>query len=275
MSVNWLEVSVPAPLETQDDLLARLIMEGFEYFHIEEDCVKLYFPPDDAGELERLRGLVPSVSIAERCEDEWAEAWKRYYKPAPIGEKLLIQPAWLEVEPTNRAVYLNDPGMAFGTGLHASTRLCLEILESLDLAGKRVLDIGCGSGILGLCALLLGAESAVGVDIDPYAVRTAKENAGLNGVDGRFTAFAGDYLTDNSVRESAGAFDVAFSNIVADIIIPLVPVMTPWLKDGTQWITSGIIEHRLDDVLSVAENAGLTAKTVRVEDGWAAVVFGV
>ena len=275
MSVNWLEVSVPAPLETQDELLAKLIMEGFEYFHLEEDCVKLYFYPHDTGELERFQGLVPSVSIAERCEDEWAEAWKRYYKPAPIGEKLLIQPAWLEVEPTSRAVYLNDPGMAFGTGLHASTRLCLEILESLDLSGKRVLDIGCGSGILGLCALLLGAEGAVGVDIDPYAVRTAKENAMLNGVDGRFAALAGDYLTDNPVRDTAGEFDVAFSNIVADIIIPLVPVITPRLKDGAQWITSGIIEHRLDDVLSAAEDAGLTAKTVRVEDGWAAVVFGV
>jgi ribosomal protein L11 methyltransferase len=275
MSVNWLEVSVPAPLDAQEELLAKLIMEGFEYFHIEEDCVKLYFSPDDAGELERLRGLVPSVSVAERCEDEWAEAWKKYYKPTPIGKKLLIQPAWIETEPTSRAVYLNDPGMAFGTGLHASTRLCLEIIESLDLSGKRVLDIGCGSGILGLCALLLGAESAVGVDIDPYAVRTAKENALLNGADDRFTSLAGDYLTDGSIRESAGVFDAAFSNIVADIIIPLAPILSPMLKSGVLWTASGIIEHRLDDVLTAAEGAGLTAKTVRVEDGWAAVVFGV
>jgi ribosomal protein L11 methyltransferase len=272
---NWLEVTVPAPPDAQEELLARLVMAGFEGFHIEETCINLYLSPDDSGGLDCLRGLAPSLSVRERCEGEWEEAWKRYYKPAPIGERLLIQPAWLECGPTDRAVYLNDPGMAFGTGLHASTKLCLEILESLNLNGKKVLDIGCGSGILGLCALLLGAESAVGVDIDPYAVRTAAENARLNGVDGRFSAVTGDYLTDSAVRDCAGGFDVVFSNIIADIIIPLAPILASRLQNGALWVSSGIIEHRLDDVLSAAENAGLAAQTVRVEDSWGAIQLRV
>jgi ribosomal protein L11 methyltransferase len=275
MSVkNWLEISIPAPPEAQDDVMARLIMEGFESFHIEESCIKLYLSPDDNGGLDRLRGSVHSFSVSPRREEEWAEAWKRYFNPTPIGKRILIQPAWMEYEPpADRAVYLNDPGMAFGTGLHASTRLCLEILESLDVKGKQVLDIGCGSGILGICALLLGAPGAVGVDIDPYAVRTAGENARLNGMDGRFSVFAGDYLTDSSVRSSAGGFNLVFSNIVADVIIPLASVLAPAVQGGAVWVASGIIGHRLDDVLSAAEESGLTARTVRVEDSWAAVVF--
>jgi ribosomal protein L11 methyltransferase len=260
----------------QEDIMAKLIMQGFESFVTDDTGLTLYLSPDVPGGLDRLRGICPSVSVRERCEDEWADAWKRYYKPTPIGGRLLIQPAWLadELPPSSdRAVYLNDPGMAFGTGLHASTRLCLEILETLDLAGKRVLDVGCGSGILGLCALLLGAKNAVGVDIDPYAVRTAKANALLNGEEGRFAAFTGDYLNDSGARSSAGGFDIVFSNIVADVIIPLVSVLAPNIGPDSTLVASGIIEHRLDDVLSAAEGAGLDARTVRVEDGWAAVVF--
>ncbi|MCL1807296.1 MAG: 50S ribosomal protein L11 methyltransferase [Oscillospiraceae bacterium] len=286
---TWLEVALPAPPEEQDELLAKLVSLDFEGFQIEDDRVLMYLPVDAAESLDLLCGLSPALTIRERCEDEWADAWKQYYKPTPIGDKLLIQPAWAANAPqrmsgsdcgneradnslcSGRVIYLNDPGMAFGTGLHASTRLCLEIIETLDLTGKRVLDVGCGSGILSLCALLLGAENAVGVDIDPYAARTAGENAKLNGVEGRFTALAGDYLNDETLRRSAGQAGVVFSNIVADVIIPLVPVIAP---SGALWIASGIIEGRLDEVLSAAEEDGLAARRVRVEDGWAAVQFG-
>ncbi|MCL2002438.1 MAG: 50S ribosomal protein L11 methyltransferase [Oscillospiraceae bacterium] len=264
---RWLEVSLPAPPDAQEELLARLIAEEFEGFQIEESCVVVYLPADDVSRLAVLRRLSPSLTARERGEEEWADAWMRYYKPTPIGSRLLIQPAWLPLEnPENRAVYLNDPGMSFGTGLHASTRLCLEILESLEPKGWRVLDVGCGSGILGLCALLLGAESAVGVDIDAYAVRTALENALLNGMESKFTAYAEDFLTSGSVD----GFDIIFSNIIADAIIPLVPIVAP---AGSIWVASGIIEHRLDEVLSIAEAAGLNAPVIRIEDGWAAVLF--
>jgi ribosomal protein L11 methyltransferase len=262
---KWLEVTLPEHLQL------RLISEGFDSYREEGGCIILYLSPDDTEGIGVLRGLCPDLTVTERCEDEWSDAWKRHYKPTPIGERLLIQPAWLPLNcPDGRAVYYNNPGMSFGTGLHASTRLCLEMLETLNLAGRRVLDVGCGSGILGLCALLLGAESACGADIDPYAVRTAEENARLNGVEARFSAFCGDYLNDKSLRRSAGGFDIVFSNIIADVIIPLVPVLAP---SGAIWIASGIIEHRLDDVLSEAEGAGLQAQAVRIEDGWCGVTF--
>jgi ribosomal protein L11 methyltransferase len=240
---------------------------GFEQFIEEDGRLLIYLSPEDPESLGRLRKLAPDLTVRERCETEWSDAWKQYYKPTPVGERLLIQPSWLPVDnPEGRAVYLNDPGMAFGTGLHASTRLCLEMLESVKMTGRRVLDIGCGSGILGLCALLLGAGSALGVDIDPYAVRTAEENAKLNGVEDRFTARAEDFIKGGS----AEGFDLVFSNIIADVIIPLAPVIAP---SDVIWVASGIIEHRLDDVLNAAESAGFNAHSVRIEDGWAAVIL--
>ena len=269
---KWLEVTLPSPPEALEELSVALIAEGFESFQTEDAGIILYLPEDAAGDLRRLRGLCPPLTARTRDEEEWSDAWKQYYKPTPIGNRLLIQPAWLPMEnPEGRAVYLNDPGMSFGTGLHPSTRLCLEMLETLDLPGKRVLDVGCGSGILALCALILGAESAAGVDIDPNAARTAEANARLNGVEGRFAARAGDFLTDRALRDSVKPFDVVFSNIIADVIIPLVPVLAP---SGALWVASGVIENRLDDVLTAAEDCGLCIRSVRTESGWAAVMFG-
>ena len=269
---KWLEVALPSPPETLEELSAALIAEGFDSFQTEDTAIILYLPPDAADDLRRLRGLCPGLTARTRDDGEWSEAWKQYYKPTPIGQRLLIQPAWLPPEnPEGRAVFLNEPGMSFGTGLHPSTRLCLEILETLDLPGKRVLDVGCGSGILSLCALILGADSAVGVDIDPHAARTATENARLNGVEGRFEALAGDFVTDPAPRGSLDTFDIVFSNIIADVIIPLAPILAP---SGALWVASGIIESRLDGVLAVAEECGLSVRNVRTESGWAAVMFG-
>ncbi|MDR0293252.1 MAG: 50S ribosomal protein L11 methyltransferase [Oscillospiraceae bacterium] len=298
---KWNEITLPVTPETLENLTARLVAEGFESFQIvdgkdieiarpawelfdaellhDAGCrIVLYLPAGDRDGLARLRDLCPGMTARERDEEEWADAWKQYYKPMPVGERLLIQPAWLPPDnPGDRAVFLNDPGMSFGTGLHASTRLCLEMLESMRDAGggvpyKRVLDIGCGSGILSLCALLLGGESAAGVDIDPLAVRTAEKNARLNGVEERFTAFAGNYLSDEALRRAAGGFDLVFSNIVADIVIALVPLLAPF-RARCRWVASGIIEERLEDVLSAARAAGLEAREIRVSEGWAAALF--
>lgn len=297
---RWIEVTLPATPDTLDDITARLIAEGFESFQIvdrrdldaarpawelfdeellrDDTCkVVLYLPEGDEESFSVLRQLFPDAMCGgtPRNEEEWADAWKQYYKPTPVGVRLLIQPAWLPLEDTEgRAVFLNNPGMSFGTGLHASTRLCLELLESENIAGRRVLDIGCGSGILGLCGLVLGAESAVGVDIDPSAAETARENARLNGVDSRYTAFAGDYLSDDSLRQSVGTgYDMIFSNIVADIIIALAPLIAPQLQSNTGWVVSGIIEPRLDDVLNAAKKENLTAAQILHQDGWCAVRF--
>ncbi|MDR1692249.1 MAG: 50S ribosomal protein L11 methyltransferase [Oscillospiraceae bacterium] len=291
---RWLEVTLPTEPNHLDILTARLVAEGFESFQVVdpreldaarpiwelfdeeilsgEGCaVKLYLRPDE--DIAKLRVLVPGLSVRERDEEDWADAWKQYYKPTPIGDRLLIQPAWLPLEnPEGRAVFLNNPGMSFGTGLHASTRLCLELLEPAQPSRKKVLDIGCGSGILGLCALKLGAASAVGIDIDPGASVTAKENAVLNGLEDRYIAFPGDFLS-GEFPLSDKQYDIVFTNIVADVIIPLAPLIPGILAPDGAWIVSGVIGQRLGDVLSAAKNAGFSAETTRLRDGWAAVCF--
>ena len=290
---RWLEVTLPATPDTLDDLTARLVAEGFESFQIadpreleearpvweiwDEDvgdgcAVSLYLSPGDRDGLTRLRLLCPELTVRERDEEDWADAWKQHYRPTPVGQKLLIQPAWLPLENgEGRAVFLNNPGMSFGTGLHASTRLCLELLEAADVAGKRVLDIGCGSGILGLCALTLGASAALGVDIDPLAAETARENARLNNLDGRFTAVAGDLLNEDIPVGTD--YHIVFTNIIADVILPLAPLVPPLLAPGGGWIVSGIIDHRFSDVQTAAEAAGFTLLNRQTREGWTAIVF--
>ena len=291
---KWLEIVLPATPESLDDLTARLISEGFDSFQIidardldqarpawelfdEElfscaDCrVVLYVSVTARKTLTRLRTLCPGLTVRIRDEEEWADAWKKYYHPLPVGARLLIQPSWLPLDnPERRFVFVNNPGMSFGTGLHASTRLCLEALEAAEVKGKSVLDIGCGSGILGLCALKLGAKSATGVDIDPVAVQTAVENAALNGLRDSFAALTGDFLADDSLRDVVGGgYDIIFSNIVADIVIALAPLVKTRLAPGAAWIVSGIIETRWSDVLTAAKREGFTPRDVRERDGWA------
>ncbi len=290
---RWLEVTLPATPETLDDLTARLVAEGFESFQIadpreaeearpvweiwDEDVgdgcvVKLYLSPAEGDRLAKLRSLCPELTVRERDDEEWADAWKQYYRPTPVGQKLLIQPAWLPLENgENRAVFLNNPGMSFGTGLHASTRLCLELLEAADVAGRRVLDIGCGSGILGLCALTLGASAALGVDIDPLAAETARENARLNALGERFTAVTGDLLNEDVPVGTD--YNIVFTNIIADVILPLAPLVPPLLAPGGVWIVSGIIDHRFSDVQTAAEAAGFTLINRQTREGWTAIVF--
>jgi len=294
---NWLEISLPATPDTLDGLTAALTARGFDCFQIEDSrdflessprwdmtdaalrehfreiCrVIVYLPdcPDSLPRLALLRTLCPGLTETVRAEEDWAENWKRYYKPLPIGRRLLIQPAWLPPDnPENRAVFRNNPGPAFGTGLHASTQLCLRFLESGDTAGKRVLDIGCGSGILALCALCLGAENAVGVDIDPLCASVATENAAQNDLSARFAAHTGDFIEDEGLRAAlGGGYDVIFSNIVADVVIALAPLIRAHLAAGGVWIASGIIDTRLEDVAAAASAAGFAVTERAAAEGW-------
>lgn len=225
-------------------------------------------PPEAVAFLrERLNAAgIPHEVMAETVrEEDWANNWKKYFKPLPVGQRLLICPSWEEPgEHTGRAVLRIDPGMAFGTGGHDTTRLVLETLEQHITPGEDFLDIGCGSGILSIAACLLGAGSAFGVDIDPLAVRTAQENGALNGLAApRYTIVQGD-LAD----KVTGRYPVVAANIVADAIIALSPAVPAFLAPGGVYIVSGIIDTREADVLAALADAGFTVAERRAHGGW-------
>ena len=219
---------------------------------------------------ERLSAAgVPSrLDTNQVREDDWANNWKKFFKPVEIGKRLAVCPQWETYQnPENRAVLTIDPGMAFGTGTHETTRLCLEVMQDYVRQGQSVLDVGCGSGILAIGALLLGARDAVGVDIDEMAVKTAKENARINGVEQRFSAFQG-----NLTQKVEGSFDLIFANIVADVVILLLRDIPAFLKPSGRLVLSGIIDQREADVKQAVKEQGLTVVETRYERGWVAMV---
>lgn len=196
---------------------------------------------------------------------DWENNWKKYFKPIPVGEKLLIRPVWEdEFEANGRAVLNLEPGLAFGSGTHDTTRLCLETLENHVGSGKTVLDIGCGSGILSVASMLLGAESAAGVDIDALAVKTARENAQGNGFSEPELSYVQGDLTD----KISGKFDVVVANIVADIIVRLCTNVKDYMNPDAVFITSGIILPREQDVLDAFEKNGLEVIGRHESGGW-------
>lgn len=219
---------------------------------------------------ERLdtAGIAHEIELVLKEEDEWLNNWRQYYQPIEIGENLLIQPVFRdEVKDTERTVIKIEPGLAFGTGNHESTRLCLEAVEKYTKPGMRVLDVGCGSGILGIASVLLGAEEAFGADIDETAVRIANENAELNDVVGRFTAQCGD-LTE----KAKGKYNLVLANIVADVIISLTENIKNFMEDDAVFVMSGIIDTREKDVLAALEKNGFDIIERKPENGWVCLV---
>lgn len=224
------------------------------------------YPNTDFGPL--------TVTPANVKDEDWENNWKQYYQPLPIGERLLVVPEWLRPEnPENRIEVLLDPGMIFGTGAHASTQMCMRELEHAIEGGERVLDLGSGSGILSITALLLGASHATGVDIDPKAEDIARENAAINHLYAdRFTAVTGDVISDRAMMERlAGTYDVVLANIVADVIIPLAPVVPQFLSGDSVFICSGILNTRLPEVLRAIEDAGMQVLTTEQQEDWCRV----
>ena len=213
----------------------------------------------------------PLLMTIDGIEDaDWENNWKAFYKPMEIGERLLVIPDWEEADPKGRVALRLNPGLAFGTGGHATTRLCLTALEKHVKPGMRVLDLGCGSGILSIAALLLGAESAFGCDIDEKAVDIAYENAALNGVGkDRYTVRAGDVLSDAGLqREMGTGYDIVVANIVADVIIALAPTARGRMKEGGLFLTSGIIDTRAEEVRAALEAAGFVVEEANSSEGW-------
>ncbi|MCX4370822.1 MAG: 50S ribosomal protein L11 methyltransferase [Dysosmobacter sp.] len=214
------------------------------------------------------------MTLEDVQDADWENNWKQYYKPMEIGERLLVIPQWEKAEPQGRIALYLDPGLTFGTGAHATTRLCLTALETLVQGGERVLDMGCGSGILSVAALRLGASSALAVDIDDKCRDAARENAGLNEIGPeRLPILVGNILTDETVAEQiGGGYDLVLANIVADVIIALAPRVRGLLNEGGTFLCSGIIEGRAEEVAEALTAVGLNIREQREDNGWYAMI---
>ncbi|MCD8090816.1 MAG: 50S ribosomal protein L11 methyltransferase [Clostridiales bacterium] len=204
----------------------------------------------------------------------WLNKWKEFYKPFNVGERLYVKPVWEDGKPEGRITLIINPGNVFGTGLHQTTRLCMEQLEKYVTPESKILDLGCGSGILSIVSLLLGGKSAFAVDIDENAVDVAYENAELNGIGkDRYYVTSGNVLTDDNLIEEIGEnrWDVVVANIVADVIIDLAPTAYKAVKPGGSFISSGIIKDRLNEVISALEESGFKITGTYLKDEWCAV----
>lgn len=234
--------------------------------------IKCYLTDDGEGlaMLKKFRAAFPELTTAVVEDSDWENNWREYYKPIDVGEKLVVVPEWEEPPRNGRIPLILDPGLIFGTGSHATTRMCLAALEKYSAPGKRVLDLGCGSGILGIGALLLGCDSCLGVDIDPKAPDVVMHNAALNGIGpDRMTAWAGDILGDASLRERiGGGFELVLANIVADVIIPLSGTVRQFMSPEGIFICSGIIEYRWPETADALKANGFEILAHRSEDEW-------
>ncbi len=303
--MEWTQIKVTCAQKDLDEVAAVMCMldNGLmieDYSDIEENLMSVYgeliddsilhadkqkaavsiFVPEEKHYPEYIAflkdrfqalSLQTDITIEGLQEEDWANAWRAYYQPVHIGRRLTVVPAWQKYEASPEEVtILMDPGMAFGTGTHETTRLCAAMIEEHMPQNARVLDIGTGSGILSLFALKLGAASANAYDIDPVAVRVAMENAKDNGVE-NFTCGVSDLLA--GVDLSKGPYDFAMANIVADILIRMAENVADYLKLGAKLVCSGIIEGRWQDVREAMEAHGLTLCDQDSENDWKVLVF--
>lgn len=254
--------------------------------------VKFYVPDDDTGRevIESVKNALSGLKRGEfsavlgtlaldenRVNDEnWLDNWKKYYKPFKIAEKIVIRPLWEDYSPQEgEIVAVIDPGHVFGTGLHQTTRMCVESLAKHVKKGQKILDMGCGSGILSIIGMLLSETGDVtAVDTDRQAVAAACENVAHNGLSARFRVLAGNVLKDRELLEelkTAGKFNVILANIIADVIIGIAPLMKGLLAQGGVFVASGIINERLPDVLAALAQNGFEALETITDGDWVCV----
>lgn len=257
-----------------------------------EPCITVYVHENAQGRetLEAIRALVESykaknsdgfygnirMELANVKEEDWANNWKQYYKPFRIGKSLVIKPSWEQVEPKAGDKILEiDPASTFGTGQHHTTKMVMETLETVIKGGERVLDLGCGSGILSIAALLLGANDVTICDIFENAVKTASENIEKNNFTSeKYRAFCGDIISNSALRgKIGGGFNVICANIVADVIIGMSGLFADFLAEGGVLIVSGIIDERLDEVLEALSENGWKKVSALNEEGWNCVLL--
>ena len=303
----WLEITIPTGGQDVQELAQALTCAGFsdlviedqeefEQFleenracwdYIDEDFqkrlrglsqIKLYLEDTDLESLSRLEAFAEKRNLplgkAPLAQTDWDEDWKKNYPPQYVGEHLVVLPYWLAEQEEKKLPVILDPGLTFGTGAHPSTQMVMETMEDLVKPGFRCLDLGSGSGILSITALRLGAERAVGVDIDRKAEDAARENAAYNGFgEPEFTAMTGNVLEDRELMDSltAEAWDLVFVNIVADVIIALAPSLSRLLGSGSTAVCSGILDTRLQDVKAALEKAGLRIIGEKAKEDWRCV----
>ena len=239
--------------------------------------VSVYLPADGgvSDTVSFLRERFDTLSIEAKieisgvCEEDWANSWKAYYKPIKIGERIVIVPAWERYDPKEGELIIRmDPGMAFGTGTHETTRLVIGLLEKYVKGGETVLDVGCGSGILAICASKLGAKTCRAYDIDPVAVKVARENIKDSGLD-NVTCDVSDLL--RQVDKASAPYGVICANIVADIIIRMTPDIGAFMDEDSVILASGIIVERSEDVIECFEKNGFKIVECAVDNGWCAL----
>ena len=303
----WLEITIDTAAEKINSVVTVLTAKGFADLVIEDQeefetfleenkaywdyideefqeklqglsHIKLYLEDTDTAGMERLKKAVAelklSMTVAPLAEVDWEESWKDNYPPQEVGEKIVVLPYWLAEEETDRVKVILDPGLTFGTGAHPSTQMVMEKMEEVVKPGFKCLDLGSGSGILSIAALRLGAESAIGIDIDPKAEDIARENAAYNGFGApAFTALTGNVTEDKELmsRLAADEYDLVLVNIVADVIIGLSPILPNFLTEKSTLICSGILDVRLEEVCAALQKAGLTVTAVKEKEDWRSV----
>lgn len=296
---QWIEVSLRVDGESAEAIAEVLGRYGHQGVSLEQDGIppdtwdeeqvpppaalilRAYFPDDETlnekkRQLEtalghmRLMYAMPTPAYRKVQADDWAEAWKAHYQPLRIGERLLIRPQWIELEPADDVIEIAlDPGMAFGTGTHPTTQLCLEALESLIPPAQEVLDLGAGSGILSIAAAKLGARKVLALDIDPIAVKATRENAATNGASERITSLEGSL---GCVMTSARRFDLVIVNILARVILQLAEQgLGQVVRPGGRAIFSGIIKTQVADVEAALRGTGLQPTARRQSGDWALI----
>ena len=306
----WLEITIDTVSDKIGSVVTALTAKGFSdlviedqeefetfleenrayWDYIDEDLqqklqglshIKLYLEDTDTAGMARLTGLTEQLNLPMNVpplpEVDWEESWKDNYPPQEVGENIVVLPYWRADEETDRLKVILDPGLTFGTGAHPSTQMVMETMEEAVRPGFRCLDLGSGSGILSIAALRLGAQSAIGIDIDPKAEDIARENAAYNGFAApEFTALTGNVTEDKELmsRLAAQEYDLVLVNIVADVIIGLAPVLPNFLTDKSMLICSGILDSRLDDVTAALQKAGLTVRNIRAKEDWRCVTAG-
>ena len=298
---NWTEIKIIVPVERVDEagaVASMTVPYGIyieDYSKLEEEAmeiakidlidedllakdrtvgiVHIYISPEENPQEavsfieDRLaaEGIDFTIELDNCAREDWENNWKQYFKPINVGNKLLIRPVWIDDYNADGRVVLNlEPGIAFGTGTHETTRLCLEALENYITKDTHMLDVGCGSGILSVAGMLFGAKDVIGVDIDKLAVKVAIENGKLNGLE--YPAY--NMIVGNLIDRVSGTFDVVTANIVADAIIMLTPDVKKFLSKESVYIVSGIIDIREDEVMSCLIENDFKIINRRTENGW-------
>ncbi|MBE6790436.1 MAG: 50S ribosomal protein L11 methyltransferase [Ruminococcaceae bacterium] len=298
---NWTEIKIIVPVERVDEagaVASMTVPYGIyieDYSNLEEEAMeiaKIDLIDEDLLAKDRTVGIVHiyispeenpqeavsfiedrltaeniqyEIELGNCAREDWENNWKQYFKPINVGNKLLIRPVWIDDYNADGRVVLNlEPGIAFGTGTHETTRLCLEALENYITNDTHMLDVGCGSGILSVAGMLFGARDVIGVDIDKLAVKVAIENGKLNGLE--YPSY--NMIVGNLIDRVSGTFDVVTANIVADAIIMLTPDVKKFLTKDSVYIVSGIIDIREDEVLSCLAENDFKIINRRTENGW-------